>query len=78
MRSVSIPFEVPRPFLKTWIEELNSADCDRIVSVRLDAFEAIAGAAREPKIRFRLRASAHRWLDVFYLEFPGEQELRAQ
>ncbi len=48
--AVIAPAKVLSPFLFPWIEEWNQIACDRIETMRLDAFVSIAQWACQPKI----------------------------
>jgi len=62
--AVRAPREMPRPSLRARIEKPNASVCDRIMAVRLNAFETVAGTARKPNIFFLIRAATRGRLDM--------------
>src|SRR5437764_15360169 len=78
VRPVLAPLEMARPFLPAWVEESNPATSDRIICVRLRAFETTARTAGESEILFRIRAAARGRDEMLDFQFPGQQPLRGE
>src|SRR5438128_8418649 len=78
VRPVCAPLEVARPFLPAWVEESHSATGNRIISMRLCAFETIARTVGEPEILFRICAAARGRDEMLDFQFPWQQPLRGE